>query len=638
MKFTKGCWVSLAIMLAFLNEANAASLEAYAKLPQYEDVSISPDGKQLAFITVIGDERQMVIQSLVEENKGSRVSVGKEKLRALSWVSPDHLIFSSSLSTDFFTGSQAELFRLDAYDLKRRETVNLYKFFKSMGPALSTVRNALPAPTDAGMAIGGFARGSAGVFWLDFSHRSVAMLDAWNGRDDVVANWVVDSTGNLLARATYDEEKQVWALSILKDGEWSEVLSERTPLDEPRMVGIGPEQGVITLNRVKDGELIPTRVSLKDGQWGEALPKEFQGERYFIDRKTRYLIGTLQYGSKRHYVFFDPGLQEKWDKLTQLFPGTEVILKSWTDDWKKVVVQVFGIEAGAGYALVDTSDNSFSYLGNLYSGIDAAALSPMKAISYEASDGLQISGYLTFPRSKLAKNMPLIVMPHGGPSSRDTLDFDWLGQALAAKGYLVLQPNFRGSWELGEKFKEAGYGEWGGKMQSDLSDGARALIKLGIADAKRVCIFGWSYGGYAALAGATHESDLYRCAASMAGISDLKKLLYEHVSDRRIKDTRDLRNDLRYVGAKDLNDPILYERSPAFHVDKINIPILLIHGDGDSVVPIEQSVIMAAALKKANKPYEFVKLKSEDHWLSKADTRLQMLQAVVKFLEKNNPP
>jgi dipeptidyl aminopeptidase/acylaminoacyl peptidase len=230
------------------------------------------------------------------------------------------------------------------------------------------------------------------------------------------------------------------------------------------------------------------------------------------------------------------------------------------------------------------------------------------------------------------------VLPHGGPAARDNLEFDWIAQALASRGYLVLQPNYRGSDGLSQTFKEAGYGEYGRKMQTDLSDGVRALVKIGVADSKRVCIVGASYGGYAALAGATTEAGVYRCVISIAGVSDLKAQFELSVSTSANKDDRSVRYWLRYTGAANLKDPILTDRSPAMHVDAVAGPILLIHGTNDGVVPFEQSEIMAAALKKANKPYEFVKLKSEDHWLSKADTRLQMLQAVVKFLETNNPP
>jgi dipeptidyl aminopeptidase/acylaminoacyl peptidase len=301
-------------------------------------------------------------------------------------------------------------------------------------------------------------------------------------------------------------------------------------------------------------------------------------------------------------------------------------------------VRVFGKTTGAAYVLVDLDGKKVTRVGNLYAGIESADIAAVKPISYAASDGMQINGYLTLPNGKATRNLPLIVMPHGGPASRDDLSFDWFAQALASRGYLVLQPNFRGSEGLGQKVEEAGYGEWGRKMQTDLSDGVRALTKLGIADPNKVCIVGASYGGYAALAGATLDADVYRCAVSVAGISDLKELLESSTYSPVLDETRSFRYLLRYLGAVNAKDPVVAGRSPLKHVQNVKNPILLIHGDNDSVVPLSQSQDMSDALRKAGKPHEFVKLKLEDHWLSKADTRLQMLQAVVKFLEVNNPP
>jgi len=163
-------------------------------------------------------------------------------------------------------------------------------------------------------------------------------------------------------------------------------------------------------------------------------------------------------------------------------------------------------------------------------------------------------------------------------------------------------------------------------------------MKLGLVDAKRVCIAGASYGGYAALAAAAFEPDTYRCAVSVAGVSDMKKLIANLYDGTASDDNQGSRYLLRYTGAEDVDDPLLEARSPARHADKVKIPILLIHGENDSVVQFEQSQIMANALKKANKKFEFVKLKSEDHWLSRSATRTQMLEATVKFLEANNPP
>jgi dipeptidyl aminopeptidase/acylaminoacyl peptidase len=250
---------------------------------------------------------------------------------------------------------------------------------------------------------------------------------------------------------------------------------------------------------------------------------------------------------------------------------------------------------------------------------------------------MTIPAYLTLPRGIPAKNLPLIVLPHDGPAARDTYGFDWWAQAMASHGYAVLQPEFRGSDDLGWDFLSAGFGQWGRKMQTDLSDGVRALAAQGTIDPKRVCIVGRSYGGYAALAGATLDTGVYRCAASLAGISDLRGML-RHVNLRYDTDDNPAsRFWLRYLGAASDDDPVLDQLSPIRHVDKVTIPILLIHGEDDTVVPIEQSEAMNDALEAAKKDVTFVKLAHEDHWLSRAETREQMLDALMDFLAKNNP-
>lgn len=228
----------------------------------------------------------------------------------------------------------------------------------------------------------------------------------------------------------------------------------------------------------------------------------------------------------------------------------------------------------------------------------------------------------------------MIVLPHGGPASADTLHFDWWSQALAAQGYAVLQPNFRGSI-LDSRFLEAGFGEWGRKMQTDLSDGVRYLANQGIIDPKRVCIVGASYGGYAALAGVSVETGVYPCAVSVAGISDLRRFRKWTIANevgisQRYWD--------RFIGTADQHDPALLAISPIEHVAAVSVPVLLIHGRDDTVVPYEQSDVMLSALKRAGKSVSMLTMKHEDYWLSRSDTRLQMLQATVDFLKANNPP
>lgn len=230
------------------------------------------------------------------------------------------------------------------------------------------------------------------------------------------------------------------------------------------------------------------------------------------------------------------------------------------------------------------------------------------------------------------------MLPHGGPEGRDTLGFDWWSQALASRGYAVLQPNFRGSEGFGWDFIKAGFGEWGKKMQTDLSDGVRDLATQGIIDPKRVCIVGASYGGYAALAGATLDRGVYRCAVSVAGPSDLKKMLLSVREAHNGQMSAAQRYWLRFMGADGIKDPDLAAISPARLADKVDVPVLLIHGKDDTVVRYDQSQAMADALKKAGKPVTFVTLEGEDHWLSRGVTRLKMLTEAVAFVEKHNPP
>jgi dipeptidyl aminopeptidase/acylaminoacyl peptidase len=232
----------------------------------------------------------------------------------------------------------------------------------------------------------------------------------------------------------------------------------------------------------------------------------------------------------------------------------------------------------------------------------------------------------------------LILVPHGGPAARDTAEFDWIGQALASRGYAVLQPEFRGSDGFGWAHMAAGFGQWGRKMQSDLADGVRFLASQGTIDPKRVCIVGASYGGYAALAGAALPSDkgIYRCAVADSGVADPRGML-KWVQDRYREDAV-LRYWDRFMGVTSPDDPKLSEISPLAHAADVSVPVLLIHGKDDTVVPIEQSEQMAAALQAAGKPVTFVKLNREDHWLSNAETRQRMLAETVKFLEANNPP
>jgi dipeptidyl aminopeptidase/acylaminoacyl peptidase len=225
------------------------------------------------------------------------------------------------------------------------------------------------------------------------------------------------------------------------------------------------------------------------------------------------------------------------------------------------------------------------------------------------------------------------MLPHGGPEFQDDASFDYVAQFLASRGYAVLQPQFRGSTGFGVAHRKAGYRQWGKLMQDDVTDGVRAMIDQGIADPKRVCIAGMSYGGYSALAGAAFTPELYACAISVNGLSDLPNMLgYQ----RRVGGDESDRVAYWKEHIGPANDPDVIARSPARAARNVRAPVLLIHGIDDSIVPVAQSQGMMRALGSVP-PHELIELSGEDHWLSRSATRIRVLTEMERFLAKHLP-
>jgi dipeptidyl aminopeptidase/acylaminoacyl peptidase len=252
------------------------------------------------------------------------------------------------------------------------------------------------------------------------------------------------------------------------------------------------------------------------------------------------------------------------------------------------------------------------------------------AVDYQARDGLSIPAYVTLPPSidglEEARNLPFVVLPHGGPTARDFLEFDWLSQFLAHQGFGVLQMNFRGSAGYGETFRAAGDRQWGQAMQDDITDGTRWLFENGLADPDRTSILGASYGGYAALMGAVKTPDLFRCAVSINGVSDLPTV---------IADERDYIGGTygtRHIGRLWGDRKMLAENSPARRADEITAPVLLIAGEEDRVVPPEHSERMRRAMERAGKAVELVTLEEGSHRLDVGNNRVLALRAIDRFL------
>jgi dipeptidyl aminopeptidase/acylaminoacyl peptidase len=452
---------------------------------------------------------------------------------------------------------------------------------------------------------------------------------------DETNGWLVDDSGEIVAEQDYMERDRRWAIRLFRDGHSQQTVTGIAPIDAPEILGLSAAGDAIVVAMTGSNGISWKPLLLKDGTWGPDIGQNEALTGLVLKDGSRRMIGTAFVGDDTRYHFADPGLQKGWDWIVRVFGYQRVEFVSVSADQTKIIVKVFGLKSGFAYYLADVKEHLTLPIGKIYDGV--ARIAEVRPIKYAAADGLEIPGYLTLPPERPAKNLPVVVLPHGGPQARDDLGFDWWAQALAAQGYAVLQPNYRGS-VLSQRWVESGYGEWGRKMQTDLSDGLHYLVSQGIADPKRACIVGASYGGYAALAGVAIQSDVYRCAVSVAGISDLASFMHWVMRKEAYGNQVGLRYWERFLGVSDPGDKRLDAISPLRHADQITVPLLLIHGRDDTTVPYDQSAAVAKALKHAGRPAEFITLDKEDHYLSRSATRLQMLQSSIEFLRKYNPP
>lgn len=625
--------------------ADPPPLTAYGELAAFEDAAISSSGRNVAAVATLNGRRSLVFFDPALEV--SRVTpVGNLKVRGIEWIGDDAVLLMTSETEDLgpgYTVEQYEAYRAMIVPVDPAGQVRIV--FTGRSNIVTSIFGSYGIRRVGEAWFGHFGgvelqRDSRMQPYLPHTRPAlfaVRMSDNTPRRIDNAASenewrdWLVDADGNVAV--TFDMNRTT--------GEWR--------MDGPRGKAIargqhrGGSAGLVALGNGGTSVVYYAEDSAGETtQWfevpldGSSGPSEIladvEVDRLYTDRTTGRILGYLRGGEQPGPVFFDPRHQSLANKVYRAFPGKDLNLIDWTPNLSHVIVRTSGSGDSGTWYIVDLAKLRAEAFGFERPSINAEHVGPISKFEYTAADGLEMDGILTLPPGREAAGLPLVVLPHGGPTSQDDPAFDWWAQAFASRGYAVFQPNFRGSTNRGEAFVRAGNGEWGRKMQTDISDGVAALAARGIVDPERACIVGASYGGYAALAGVTLQQGLYRCAVAVAPVADVALMYRTDV--RESGDSRVVSRSLQgLLGPRSGYDEI----SPRRFADRADAPILLIHGRDDIVVPFEQSAKMADALKDAGKPYRLVQLREEDHWLSRPATRLQMLQEAVAFVQEHNP-
>lgn len=607
-------------------------VSVFAELPAMEGPEISPNGKFIAAKIAVAGTQYFAIVPL-DGGKPKLIGLGENDLNKWSWVNDDWLVIGVGQLVPM-EGDSWYVTRSLGVSAAGNKIVKL-----AANDAAQDADDIVWIATDGTprvrMALQTSIYSDDPGFWPQVEEIDVSTgrrKPVLRGREGIW-NWYADGSGAIRMGIGMSLDGRTQRAVYRESGEGSfktidKVKTHRDTLTVPAMFLKEPGKGLMIADDA-DGFSALYELDLSTLERGKQLfaSKGFDIGGLLPDESGFGYVGVYVNEDKPGIRWTDPALVALQATIAGMIKGGEPRIVSLSRDRSVAVVHVGGANAPGAYFLYRTADQSMQRLVTNNDTIGMKRMNPVRTIRYRARDGLEIAAVLTLPAGKKS-NLPLIVMPHGGPFARDTEEWDWWTQFLASRGYAVVQPNYRGSSGYGTPFTQKGQGQWGLAMQDDLNDVVPELAKLGIADPKRACMVGASYGGYAAMRAAQRDGKLYRCAVAFAGVSDLNRMLNQN---RNFLGS-DARRDWLKMQAPDLKAV-----SPLNYPGEFSIPLLLVHGKKDRVVPIVHSRAMASKLKGVGKDVVYIEQPEADHHFSRSEDRLEFLKALEAFLAKHNP-
>lgn len=601
--------------------------------PEYAGAQISPDGMYISFLRPLDDVRNVWVKGINEPFEKAR-PLTAEKKRPIG---------------QYFWSRDGKRI-LFVKDNDGDENFNVFSVDPSAAPAAGAK---VPAPTNLTNATGVRAQiyavpeSEPDYIYIGINERDKAWHDLYKVQistgtktllrenKDRLTGWIFDNADKLrmatrsaangdtdILKIDGDKFTSVYSCGVFetcgpirfnKDNKRVYMMSNKGDRDLIQLVLFDPDTAKEDFVEQDPNK----RVDLDDAIFSEV---------------TKELVGTVYVDDKARVLWKDKGFENDYNFIKKKLGDREIAFGSSTKDETKFIVSTFSdVDPGTVW-IFDRKTKNLSTLYQVREKLPRASLSPMKPVRYKSSDGLEVTGYLTLPKGLPEKNLPLVVLPHGGPWGRDNWGYSSFAQFLANRGYAVLMPNFRASTGYGKKFLDAGNGQWGDKMQDDITWGVKYLVDQGVADPKRVAIMGGSYGGYATLAGVTFTPDLYAAAVAIVAPSNLNTLLGS---------IPPYWEQIRTLFHKRMGDPNtpegraqLERQSPLNHVAKIKTPLMIVQGANDPRVKKAEADQIVIALRERNYPVQYLLAPDEGHGFQRPVNNMAMFAAAEKFLAK----
>jgi len=599
-------------------------LRDFFKNPVSRGYSLSPDGQTISFLQP-WESRMNIFIRPIAGGEAKRVTSEKERdIPAYVWKGNDFIAYGMDNKGD-------ENFHLKRVNLKSGEVKDLTPFPKVRSEIIDDLEDV--SDTDVLITLNKRNAEVFDAFRLNVTTGEMKMVAENPGK---VTNWVTDHTGVIRAATENDGVNSNLLTRPDEKTPFKKVLSTNFRESvSPQFFTFDNKNLYVTSNIGRDKAAVVTI----DPSNGKELEKIYENPEVDVEglaySKKRKVMTFASFDTwKTERKFFDAQTEALYKTLGEKLPGYEVEVTANDKAEEKFIVVAINDRSPGSRNLYDTKTGTLTKLVDVAPWLKESELAPMKPIEYQSRDGLTIHGYLTLPLGREAKNLPVVVNPHGGPWARDTWGFNPEVQFLANRGYAVLQMNFRGSTGYGRKFWEASFKQWGQTMQNDITDGVQWLIKQGIADPKRVAIYGGSYGGYATLAGVTFTPDLYAAAVDYVGVANM--FTFMKTIPPYWKPLLDMFHEM--VGDPEKDKAMMEAVSPVMHADKIKTPLFVAQGAHDPRVNKDESDQMVAALKKRGVQVEYMVKDNEGHGFHNEENRFDFYGAMEKFLEKYLKP
>ena len=612
--------------------------DVWADTPQVQSLDMSPDAKRVAMLMrrERGVDREILIFD-TDDIKGSIKAIEAEGLTAinLGWVNNDYLVVNFFLEQED-KGRPVRLRRTASYNVNTGEWTSLVKTTGRPNPrdpmsqfmgqlGIGQVVNSLRDDPDHVLVSHTEKPGSAPNYYRTNVKTGVRKQTLRGGGR--FESFTFDRDGNARGASDYDAgaNRVVTYARASNDDEWKEIGAlDADNRDSFGLLGFynkdRPYIATVSASEPENNNTAIYELDIRNGdrevifatEGYDALgviqsPRQSDGSNY-----VGFTYSDDE-GTQRYYI--DEELSGLHDALSQAFPDRSVRIERVSDDGKTILASTTGPRDPGTWYLV--KDGKVAPVISANSELPKAGLSPTTVLEYKARDGMDLIGYVTVP-SNTEGPLPTIAMPHGGPWVRDTLGYDRWAQMLANRGYVVFQPNYRGSLGLGKEHWIAGDNKWGYEMQDDVEDGIQALVDQGISDSEKLAIFGWSYGGYSAFAAATREDPMFNCMVAGAGVSDLSRIRGGLEGSRFLRE---------------FQKPTISGKSPVDEVDKVSKPMLIVHGDYDPTVPVEHSRRFVDRLKNNNADYQYIEIEDMEHSPFTLKQNMQWYPALFEFFD-----